>query len=62
MCTPLLQISVSGQTFSGLVRVKALGFKVTVLLVNINLPNEAFSGLFHPTCERDENLLRARSL
>lgn len=27
-------------------------FKVTVLLVNINLPNEAFSGLFHPICER----------
>lgn len=37
-------------------------FKVTVLLVNIDLPNEAFSGLFHPICEKDENLLRALSL
>lgn len=37
-------------------------FKVTVLLVNINLPNEAFSGLFRPICERDENILRALSL
>lgn len=37
-------------------------FKVTVLLVNINLPNEPFGGLFHPICERDENLLSSLSL
>lgn len=48
--------------FSGLIGVKALGFKVTLLLVNTNLPNASFSGLFHPTCEGDENLLRALSL
>lgn len=58
---PQTQMSVSGQISSGLVRIKEPGFKVTVLLLNIALMNEAFSGMFHATCGKDENLLRALS-
>lgn len=54
-------MSVSGQISSGLVRVKEPEFKVTVLLLDIALVSEAFSGLFHATCGKDENLLRALS-